>query len=90
MLSLKPLLKELEDGHLPFISLQYTDNDGVQHLVAAVYLGKVDTLNTEKLKSMVSISCDPFFLGLHNSKYGSFVSSTGHCLMLTSSCSGPR
>ncbi|KAF3656151.1 DEAD-box ATP-dependent RNA helicase ISE2, chloroplastic [Capsicum annuum] len=53
VLSLKPLLKELEDGHLPFISLQYTDNDGVQHLVAAVYLGKVDTLNTEKLKSMV-------------------------------------
>ncbi|XP_060214423.1 DExH-box ATP-dependent RNA helicase DExH15 chloroplastic [Lycium barbarum] len=53
--SLKPLLKELEDGHLPFMSLHYTDSDGVQHLVAAVYLGKVDTLNTEKLKSMV---CD--------------------------------
>ncbi|XP_059316636.1 DExH-box ATP-dependent RNA helicase DExH15 chloroplastic [Lycium ferocissimum] len=53
--SLKPLLKELEDGHLPFTSLHYTDSDGVQHVVAAVYLGKVDTLNTEKLKSMV---CD--------------------------------
>ncbi|KAK4376775.1 hypothetical protein RND71_003071 [Anisodus tanguticus] len=51
--SLKPLLKELEDGHLPFMSLHYTDSDGVQHLVAAVCLGKVDTLNTEKLKSMV-------------------------------------
>ncbi|XP_016489453.1 DExH-box ATP-dependent RNA helicase DExH15 chloroplastic isoform X1 [Nicotiana tabacum] len=51
--SLKPLLKELEDGHLPFMSLHYSDSDGVQHLVAAVYLGKVDTLNIEKLKSMV-------------------------------------
>lgn len=51
--SLKPLLKDLGDGNLPFMSLQYTDSDGVQHLVAAVYLGKVDTLNTEKLKSMV-------------------------------------
>ncbi|KAG5604268.1 hypothetical protein H5410_025760 [Solanum commersonii] len=51
--SLKPLLKEIGDGHLPFMSLHYTDSDGVQHLVAAVYLGKVDTLNTEKLKSMV-------------------------------------
>ncbi|CAN4124318.1 unnamed protein product [Withania somnifera] len=51
--SLKPALKELEDGRLPFMSLQYTDSDGVQHLVAAVYLGKVDTLNTENLKSMV-------------------------------------
>ncbi|XP_027772858.1 DExH-box ATP-dependent RNA helicase DExH15 chloroplastic isoform X2 [Solanum pennellii] len=51
--SLKPLLKEIGDGHLPFMSLHYTNGDGVQHLVAAVYLGKVDTLNTEKLKSMV-------------------------------------
>lgn len=60
--SLKPLLKEIGDGHLPFMSLHYTNGDGVQHLVAAVYLGKVDTLNTEKLKSMVSISCDSVFL----------------------------
>lgn len=59
MFSLKPLLKELEDGHLPFMSLHYSDSDGVQHLVAAVYLGKVDTLNIEKLKRMVSISSDP-------------------------------
>ncbi|KAK3013328.1 hypothetical protein RJ639_009299, partial [Escallonia herrerae] len=39
--ALKPLLEELEDGHLPFMCLQYTDSNGVQHVVPAVYLGKV-------------------------------------------------
>nr|GMC88082.1 DExH-box ATP-dependent RNA helicase DExH15 chloroplastic isoform X1 [Ipomoea batatas] len=53
MFSLKPLLKELEDGHLPFVCLQYNDADGVQHLVAAVYLGNVDALSASKLKNVV-------------------------------------
>lgn len=55
MFSLKPLLKELEDGHLPFVCLQYNDADGVQHLVAAVYLGNVDALSASKLKNVVCI-----------------------------------
>ncbi|KAK3038636.1 hypothetical protein RJ639_027299, partial [Escallonia herrerae] len=54
--ALKPLLEELEDGHLPFMCLQYTDNNGVQHVVPAVYLGKVHnsdsfSLNVEGLYS---------------------------------------
>lgn len=88
MFSLKPLLKELGDEHLPFMSLHYTDSDGVQHLVAAVYLGKVDTLNTEKLKSMVSISCDPSF-GLILVSMEAFVSSTSTLLDVYFTCSGP-
>ncbi|KAA8529503.1 hypothetical protein F0562_033698 [Nyssa sinensis] len=56
MSALKPLLKELEDGHLPFVCLQYNDAEGVQHLVPAVYLGKVDSLNGSKLESKVHVN----------------------------------
>ncbi|GMP58125.1 hypothetical protein CsSME_00021911 [Camellia sinensis var. sinensis] len=49
----RPLLEELEDGHLPFMSLQYNDAEGVQHLVPAVFLGKVDSLEGSKLKNTV-------------------------------------
>ncbi|KAK8967906.1 hypothetical protein KSP40_PGU005431 [Platanthera guangdongensis] len=42
MAAWKPLLDELETGQLPFISLQYKDNDSVQHVVSAVYMGKFD------------------------------------------------
>ncbi|KAL7261024.1 hypothetical protein ACSBR1_006643 [Camellia fascicularis] len=49
----RPLLEELEDGHLPFMSLQYNDAEGVQHLVPAVFLGKVDSLDGSKLKNTV-------------------------------------
>lgn len=52
--ALKPGLKELEDGHLPFMCLQYNDANGVQHLVPAVYLGMVDSLDGSKIKNMVS------------------------------------
>nr|DAD31083.1 TPA_asm: hypothetical protein HUJ06_009934 [Nelumbo nucifera] len=51
--SLTPLLEELENGHLPFVCLQYKDSDGVQHLVPAVYLGKVDSLSGSRMKSMI-------------------------------------
>ncbi|KAL8518883.1 hypothetical protein ACS0TY_010011 [Phlomoides rotata] len=59
--SLNPLLEELGDGHLPFMCLQHTDSDGVQHQIPAVYLGKVDSLKTSKLKNMVHES-DAFAL----------------------------
>lgn len=53
MSALKPLLEELENGHLPFVCLQYKDTEGVEHLVPAVYLGKVDSSEGSKLHSMV-------------------------------------
>ncbi|PKI47220.1 hypothetical protein CRG98_032357 [Punica granatum] len=53
MFALKPLLKELENGQLPFLCLQYKDTEGVVHSIPAVYLGKVDSLDSTKLKSMV-------------------------------------
>ncbi|XVE84976.1 hypothetical protein DITRI_Ditri17bG0054800 [Diplodiscus trichospermus] len=59
--ALKPLLKEFENGHLPFICLQYKDSEGVENLVPAVYLGKVESLDGSKLKQMVSID-DSFAL----------------------------
>lgn len=51
--ALRPLLKELEGGSLPFMCLQYSDSSGVQHLVAAVLLGSTDILDGQKLKKMV-------------------------------------
>ncbi|KAK2994386.1 hypothetical protein RJ640_029501 [Escallonia rubra] len=70
--ALKPLLEELEDGHLPFMCLQYTDSNGVQHVVPAVYLGKVDSMDGSKLKNMVHNS-DSFALnveGLYSADTG--------------------
>ena len=55
MSALKLLLKELEDGHLPFMCLQYKDSEGVQHSVPAVYIGKVDSFDGTKVKNMVSL-----------------------------------
>ncbi|CAH9095334.1 unnamed protein product, partial [Cuscuta europaea] len=63
MLSLKPLLKELQDGHLPFVCLQYNGADGVQYLVASVYLGSLDLLTAPKLKNLVNCS-DMFALNI--------------------------
>ncbi|GER32299.1 helicase [Striga asiatica] len=59
--SLKPLLKELGRGHLAFICLQHTNSDGNLIQIPAVYLGEVDSLNTIKVKKMVSES-DSFAL----------------------------
>ncbi|XP_011086448.1 DExH-box ATP-dependent RNA helicase DExH15 chloroplastic [Sesamum indicum] len=59
--SLKPLLEELGNGHLPFMCLQHTGSDGVQHQIPAVYLGKVDSLNSSKVKNTVHES-DSFAL----------------------------
>lgn len=52
--AVKPLLEKFENGHLPFLCLQYKDSEGVQHSLPAVYLGSVDSLNDSKLKNMVS------------------------------------
>ncbi|KAJ6801389.1 DExH-box ATP-dependent RNA helicase DExH15 chloroplastic isoform X1 [Iris pallida] len=41
MASWKSLLEEFESGQLPFICLQYKDNEAVQHVVPVVYVGKV-------------------------------------------------
>ncbi|KAK9277300.1 hypothetical protein L1049_006840 [Liquidambar formosana] len=51
--SLKPLLKELENGQLPFVCLEYKDTEGVQHLVTAVYFGMVDSFEGSKVQNMV-------------------------------------
>ncbi|KAL7091558.1 hypothetical protein ACP275_12G113200 [Erythranthe tilingii] len=61
--SLKPLLEELGNGHLPFMCLQHTDSDGVQHQIPAVYLGNVDSLKASKVKNMVNES-DSFALNM--------------------------
>ncbi|GLT86371.1 hypothetical protein SLE2022_045140 [Rubroshorea leprosula] len=53
---LKPLLKDLENGHLPFLCLQYKDSEGVEHIVPAVYLGRVESLGGSKVKEMVATS----------------------------------
>ncbi|KAK8643543.1 hypothetical protein V6N13_012834 [Hibiscus sabdariffa] len=59
--SLKPLLEDSENGHLPFICLQYKDSEGVENFVPAVYLAKVESLVGSKLKNMVLID-DSFAL----------------------------
>lgn len=61
--ALKPLLKEFENGNLPFLCLQYKDSEGVEHSLPAVYLGKVDSLDGSKLKKMVSAD-DSFALNI--------------------------
>ncbi|KAK9119581.1 hypothetical protein Scep_017674 [Stephania cephalantha] len=55
MTALKCSLEELEDGQLPFLCLQYKDNDSVEHVVTAVYLGKVDSLSGANLKKLVDV-----------------------------------
>ncbi|MCL7022372.1 hypothetical protein MKW94_028701 [Papaver nudicaule] len=54
MAALKPILKELEDGQLPFLCLQHKDSEGFHHLVPAVYLGEVDSLSSSKVKNMIN------------------------------------
>lgn len=62
MSSLKPLMEKLEDGHLPFICLQYNDSAGVNHLVPGVYLGNVDSMGSSKLRNMVTFPHLCFFM----------------------------
>ncbi|KAK6922113.1 DEAD/DEAH box helicase domain, partial [Dillenia turbinata] len=60
--ALKPMLKELEDGDLPFVCLQYSDSKGVLHTILAVYFGSVDSLEGSKVKNMV---CENESFGLN-------------------------
>ncbi|XXG63174.1 hypothetical protein AAC387_Pa05g1419 [Persea americana] len=53
--SLKPLLKDLENGQLPFICLQYKDDEAVQQFIPAVYLGVVNSLDGSEVKDVVSV-----------------------------------
>jgi superfamily II RNA helicase len=61
--ALKPLLKEFENGHLPFLCLQYKDSEGVQHSLPAAYLGQVDSVSGSNLKNMISAD-DSFALNV--------------------------
>lgn len=54
--SLKPLLKELENGQLPFICLQYKDDKAVQQFIPAVYLGVVNSSGGSEVKDVVSFT----------------------------------
>lgn len=68
MSCLKPLLAEIGSGHLPFMALLYTDSKGAQHEVPAVYVGAVDSLESSKLKALVSLISDPFSFWLSSGR----------------------
>ncbi|CAA7014398.1 unnamed protein product [Microthlaspi erraticum] len=53
--ALKPLLKGMEEGNLPFICLEFKDSEGMQQSVPAVYLGHIDSFNGSKLQKMMSL-----------------------------------
>lgn len=55
MAAWRSLLGNSKDGQLPFMCLQYKDNEAVQHIVPAVYIGTVNSLNAEKIMTMVSV-----------------------------------
>ncbi|GMH01661.1 hypothetical protein Nepgr_003500 [Nepenthes gracilis] len=63
MSSLKPLLENLGNGILPFLCLHYKDTDGVEHLVPAIYLADVVSLDDSKLKTIVDTD-DCFMLNV--------------------------
>ncbi|KAK9750897.1 hypothetical protein RND81_02G228800 [Saponaria officinalis] len=52
MSSLKPLLKEMGNGNLPFLHLQYKDSDNIEHSIPAVYLGGVDSFDFSNVKNI--------------------------------------
>ncbi|KAL1213697.1 DExH-box ATP-dependent RNA helicase DExH15 [Cardamine amara subsp. amara] len=53
--ALKPLLKGMEEGNLPFICLEFKDSEGMQQSVPAVYLGHIDSFQGSKLQKMISL-----------------------------------
>ena len=56
MSSMKPLLKELGNGNLPFLCLEFKDTNGVEHSIVVVYLAEVNSLDGLKIKNLVSIN----------------------------------
>jgi hypothetical protein len=55
MMAWKPLLEECQDGDLPFMCLQYKDKDSVQHVIPAVFVGKLASFSSPSIMDMVSI-----------------------------------
>lgn len=55
MTAWKQLLEECQDDDLPFMCLQYKDNDLVEHVVPAVFIGKLTSLSSPGIMDMVSI-----------------------------------
>lgn len=55
MAAWKSLLEDFGKGQLPFMCLQYKDNEAVQHTVPAVYIGNVYSFNARKILNMVSV-----------------------------------
>ncbi|XP_020244941.1 DExH-box ATP-dependent RNA helicase DExH15 chloroplastic isoform X2 [Asparagus officinalis] len=48
----KSLLEDFGKGQLPFMCLQYKDNEAVQHTVPAVYIGNVNSFDAKKIMSL--------------------------------------
>ncbi|KAL9861684.1 DExH-box ATP-dependent RNA helicase DExH15 chloroplastic [Arabidopsis thaliana] len=61
--ALKPLLKGMEEGNLPFICLEFKDSEGREQSVPAVYLGHIDSFQGSKLQKMMSLD-ESFALNL--------------------------
>lgn len=62
--SCKLLLEDFESGLLPFMCLQYKDTESVQHIVPALYIGKLSSLPSPKIMDMVYI--DPSLNTMEN------------------------
>ncbi|XP_078174311.1 DEAD/DEAH box helicase isoform X1 [Carex rostrata] len=54
MTAWKQLLEECQDDDLPFMCLQYKDNDLVEHVVPAVFIGKLASLSSPGIMDMVN------------------------------------
>lgn len=69
MAAWKLLLEEFESGLLPFICLQYKDNESVQHIIPAVYIGKLSSFPAPKIMDMVYL--DPSVIDAMETNSGS-------------------
>ncbi|KAH7688601.1 RNA helicase protein [Dioscorea alata] len=55
MVAWKPLLKEVDSCNLPFMCLQYKGNEAVQHVIPAVFIGKLSSLFAPRILDMVNL-----------------------------------
>ncbi|EES07290.1 hypothetical protein BDA96_04G260200 [Sorghum bicolor] len=53
MAAWKNRLEEFENGHLPFMCLQYKDKDSIQHTIPAVFIGNLNSFADQKITNMV-------------------------------------
>ncbi|CAL5019494.1 unnamed protein product [Urochloa decumbens] len=63
MAAWKNRLEEFENGHLPFMCLQYKDKDSVHHTIPAVFIGNLNSFADQKIANMVEE--DSLGLGKH-------------------------